>query len=73
MIFFSLRRIIMTVSLTLKTLAGLPAVEIKRTGCQPTTFVSNGSLPFGAREAEVRLVQGVPFKGDWEAARAALA
>ena len=62
-----------TVSLKKITLGGLPAVKITRPGCLPTTFVSNGRLPFGARGADVRLVQGVPSTGDWKAARAALA
>lgn len=60
-------------TLTIRTgKTGNPTATITRPGYYPTIFVSYGPLPFGKRELDVRLIQGVPLNGDWEAARAAL-
>jgi len=53
-------------------LGGHAAVKITQPGLQPAVFVRYGWLPFGQQRPDVRLVQGVAFKGYWEAARAAL-
>ena len=59
-------------TLSLETIKGCQTATIQHPGYFPTIFVSYGPLPNGKRELDVRLIQGVPLKGDWEAARAAL-
>jgi hypothetical protein len=59
-------------TVTKTTLVGHPAVVITQEGCYPATFVSYGRLPFGERQADVRLVHGVAFTGYWDMARSSL-
>jgi hypothetical protein len=59
----------MTTKITV--LGGLTAVEVSGPGRYPTVFACLGRFPFGERELDVRVVKGITFTGDREAALAA--
>jgi len=59
-------------TLTLKTTKGkCPTVTIQHAGYFPATFVCYGRRLGGKRELDIRLIHGVAFKGDHDAAMAA--